>query len=78
MAALGSYILFYTIYSLIIVRFPDKAVFCAPSHTISYPQYMSIIRRENSRKFHWINTLRRGYEKYLHIITVIAVIWDCY
>ena len=34
MAALGSYILFYIIYSLIRVMFPDKSVFCDISHFI--------------------------------------------
>ena len=44
MAALGSYILFYIIYSLIRVMFPNKTTFCDLNHTISYPQYMALIR----------------------------------
>ena len=44
MAALGSYILFYIIYSLIRVMFPNKTTFCDLNHTISYSQYMAIIR----------------------------------
>ena len=32
---------------------------------------MALIRGEKSRKFQWIRTLRRGNQRYLHIITVI-------
>ena len=51
MAALGSYILFYFIYSLIIAKFPDKTTFCDISHIpVSYP-IRALIRGDNSRKY---------------------------
>jgi hypothetical protein len=60
MAALGSYILLYIVYSLSKEKFPDKTTFCDMYHTLKIGEILSFIRGEDSRKFQSIRIFRRN------------------
>ena len=64
MAALGSYILFYIIYSLIRVMFPNKTIFCDRGHILHSSLISALIRGSNSRIFNQISILRRSNNKF--------------